>query len=994
MKKIIGIIVVILSSFNSFSQASDYTKPFSQIVSEKTTYFSSLTPAEMEEEGGEYREYKRWYNFWVTRIAPNGTMAEHNTMLANQMRPPRGGAKSAGNTDPWKELGPYDKPVAGIDDIGNGGSDRGIGVINSIFVCPTNPNKLLANSKAGGLFFSQDKGQNWTNAGSDSWPRSGCYSMAFAPNNESTWYASSATGGTYYTPPIGDNGGVYRTTNSGLLWSLIADKFDFDASASIGVTTFVNGIKINPVNPDIGYLATNLGLYKTTNMNDVTPTNVVWTKVLNDYVEDMEFRTDGSGTIFVSHKNTSGNWFVSKSTDQGATWTVLPSFTFPAGTTQVVLEVSENNNNLLYVLDRNSLTTLRTFNISTSTWTIKNTFSPMVGWGHGFGVSNFNANIIYVSNYDRFKKSTDGGTTFTTIVCNPSAPATRYHVDVEDIVTPSSLCATCGSSSGEVYVGTHGGVNFSPDNCNTLVTRSKGLGVAKINEPASAALNPEIISMGLDHDGTVLSNGTFGSNWIPGWKTIFGGDGGCTTIDYSNSNNIWFQPQVSVPIFSQDLGNTYTWTNFPSSNDFFTKLVQNNTFPQVVYTKARNPASTTYEEVYRSSYYGLSSGVTEQISNFAGLSLPANQWVWGIFPAPSNANYIYANVNANAPTWIGHFYRTTVAMSAASVVKTSWVEMPMPSGGNAKAVDNRNPNFVYVSAGGTPWDPSLRLYKVDYTNPSTALSSLLDLSGDPSTGGLPDVGINDLVLEKGSNGGIYVSTDLGVYYANNTTIRINNTNVSTWTKLGDNLPNIPLGKIEINYVANKIRVATPGRGIWEHDLFCPSTDDAVYSGAQNTSNYYEVYDEITSTAIVGASASVTYRAGTYILLNPGFSSVPNSSGYFEGFIHPCMYVGSSPNLNRENRTADQVATDEVKTARFAPEISLYPNPAEESVTLNIANDDVYEVVVFNQMGAEVSKIKETKVKDLKIDLSGLSSGLYIIRCSNAHDMKTIQMVKK
>ncbi len=993
MKTIIGIISILLLSSILRAQDPDYYRPFTEIVMEKEAYFElqreKLDEDEFLAESGEYNEYQRWYRFWKPRIAPYGTMAEYNKLLGEASATP----KSLGNIDDWYELGPTDKPSASTNVSSIGGGDRGIGVINSLIVHRQNPNKLLASSAAGGLFYSEDKGQSWTNAGSDGWWRSGSYAMEFDPEDENIWYASSTIGGHYYSPPIGQGGGVYRTINAGLTWSQIADKTDFNMDPNIGADAFINSIKVDPANPSVGYIGTTMGLFRSENINDITPSNITWTKVHDDFIEDIEFKTDGSSTVFIAHKNSTGSWFISESIDGGSTWSNLPGFNFDITTKKIVIEVSDAESDKLYVVDHDSISTIREFNYASSSWNFIDTAHWTIGNGHAFCVSNFNAQYMYIFEGIRFKKSSDGGATFTNV---SSYGATNHHVDIEDLVTPHN-CATCGSSANDVYVTNHGGVSFSNNNVATLITRSRGLGVARITDPSSAALNPEQISLGLDHDGTVLSYGSYSPTWTPGWKTIYGGDGGFTQIDYSNSDVMWYEPQVSPFKVSLNKGVTTMNTNFPPSNDFHTEMIQNQTYPKILYTKARaNGISTQYEEVYRSDNYGLAGSNTEQISDFQSLLSP-NQWVWGIHPAKTNPNYLYAYVNANTPTWIGHFYRTTIALDAASTVKASWEELDLPSGGSVQAIDVRDENVAYVSKGGFPWDPALKLYKIDYTNPTTALSTMLDISGDPSTGGLPDLPINSVVLELGSNGGIYISTDIGIYYANNTTIFIGGTSTSVWTKLGTNLPNIPLGNLEINYVANKIRVTSLGRGIWEHDLFCMNTLSGNYSGAQTGTQFLEVYNEIQSVASITGNAKITYRAGTEILLNPGFIASPDvgTSGYFEGFIHPCSYIGSSPNLK------DLVDENNAETNEYEREISpvvseikAFPNPSTGIFTISIANDLVYDVAVYNATGNEIFWVNQTRVDELNIDLSTFDSGFYFVRCISSNDLKAITLIKK
>src|SRR6185436_1897060 len=126
----------------------------------------------------------------------------------------QGGDRS--NSDSWYELGPYSKPTCG------GGSGFGIGPIRFIQFNKTNANMMLCGSE-GGLFVTYDGGLNWTNANTDvGWMRSGCSWADIDPNNSNNWFGSN-------NEWLGYVKGIWRTTNSGGTWELIADHDDLGA---------------------------------------------------------------------------------------------------------------------------------------------------------------------------------------------------------------------------------------------------------------------------------------------------------------------------------------------------------------------------------------------------------------------------------------------------------------------------------------------------------------------------------------------------------------------------------------------------------------------------------------------------------------------------------------------------------------------------------------------------------------------------------------------
>jgi len=101
------------------------------------------------------------------------------------------------------------------------------------------------------------------------------------------------------------------------------------------------------------------------------------------------------------------------------------------------------------------------------------------------------------------------------------------------------------------------------------------------------------------------------------------------------------------------------------------------------------------------------------------------------------------------------------------------------------------------------------------------------------SGSLPNVPVNCIVYEKGSNDGVYIGTDIGVFYKNNA--------LSDWQVYSDNLPTTIVTELEIQYLSDKLYAATFGRGVWVSDLYTSSnsnTDSDITSCiTSNTANW-------------------------------------------------------------------------------------------------------------------------------------------------------------
>lgn len=373
------------------------------------------------------------------------------------------------------------------------------------------------------------------------------------------------------------------------------------------------------------------------------------------------------------------------------------------------------------------------------------------------------------------------------------------------------------------------------------------------------------------------------------WRAISYCDGERPLIDNTNSQYMWNSCQGGlyhrglIPWrFSSNSG--VTFTDLPtvvasgSENGWNTEGVLNKVNPSIFYRIAQPKVAGIYvkDEIYRSLDRGLTYSA---ISNFnSTLSSYTNYFVLKAYTPEADGNYLFLHIltDHGLSTEAHRVFKTTIANDIPTNVINSWGEIPIPRNAWLSDIDFdlNDPNIIYFVYGSSE-------------SPEQAIGSgmvlVLDNTHNLSkdlTKNLPNTGVGSdaLVLEKGSNGGMYLSTDFGVYYTNNKLLA----DQTGWVPFGTELPHVTGSGMEINYKINKIRIGTFGRGVWEHNLYCPPSYDLVETATYTSNDFKEAEHNITSTSIVNSPRNINYRAGTQIILQPGFRAATGSS--FHAFI--------------------------------------------------------------------------------------------------------------
>jgi len=315
---------------------------------------------------------------------------------------------------------------------------------------------------------------------------------------------------------------------------------------------------------------------------------------------------------------------------------------------------------------------------------------------------------------------------------------------------------------------------------------------------------------------------------------------------------------------------------------------------------------------YTTRQYGLLEKSTNGGSSFADISPSgvSGPWVTPLVMNPSTSTTIYGGYSDvmkstnGGSTWTN----TGVDGRGAMAIGTSFTGRIYASYGTSMwrsddaavswntcttsglpgqpitfiAVDPANSLDVFVTVGG--YSSGQKVY--EHTNGGSG-GSWINISGT-----LPNVPVNCIAYEEGSADGLYIGTDIGVFYRDD--------NTGDWVPFLNGLPTVPVFDLEINNTANVIRAATFGRGLWSSALYtpCPTSYYLTQANDPGNPNFtgYQVYEAsytVESSRIItgGYGTDVTYQAGTSITLQTGFHA--QAGNKFRASLGPCSGLKSS-----------------------------------------------------------------------------------------------------
>ncbi len=653
---------------------------------------------------------------------------------------------------------------------------------------PLDPNIIYAGFATGGVFKSTDMGNSWFPVFDDQAVLT-VGDIAIDPVNPDVIYVGTgeANGGHNNFP----GGGVYKSTNAGLNWQYLG----LYETASIG------RILVHPTQTNIVYLAAvgsyfspnpERGLYKSTDggatwnqslfisdstgaidiiMDPVNPEKMMvamWERVRRPTTSHLYGPSSG---IYVT-------------TDGGTNWNLIPpSSGLPDPNSQDVgrigLALCNANPNIVYALFTDGYEILSLYKSTNfgSSWTDVDTDNELNGGTGGFSwyfgqvrVDPGNPDIVYVLDV-AFMRSTNGGNSWP-IIYGYGGPG-QLHVDHHALaVNPSNSSFIINGNDGGMNISTDGGVNWS-DPAQIPATQFYEIGLDASNS--------------LAYYGGTQDNGTNRTldGGLDNWNHIYGGDGFYVIVDFNNPDIIYAESQFGNLGKSTNGGNSFnSATNGINGNEptnWDTPVIMDPNNSNILYY------GTDY--LYRTTNSaGNWNKVSPILTDYSGGRLGT---ITTIAVAPSNSNVIYVGTD-DSHIWV----------SSDNAVTWNEISEGLPIRWVTRvAVDPTNENIVYATFNGLKWkDPQPHVFRS--TNKGTTWT---DISSN-----LPDAPVNAFAVDNLNPQKLYLGSDVGMYFSFNSG--------QSWFVLGEGLPVLPIGDIEIHPATNELVAGTYGRSMYKIDL--------------------------------------------------------------------------------------------------------------------------------------------------------------------------------
>ncbi|MEO6883644.1 MAG: PKD domain-containing protein [Bacteroidia bacterium] len=801
--------------------------------------------AEGENERPGYEVYKTWEYFMAPRVYPSGdiTLPSTNMERFKEYLSHRSAKKTPAA---FASSWTFLGPT---QEPANGG----VGRVNVVRFDPTNTSIIYIGAPVGGLWKSTDAGSTWTEVNTDQLSVIGVSDVAIDPSNNQILYLATGDGDASDTY----SAGVLKSTDGGATWNTTG----LNWPVSNGYT--INRLLINPSNPSIIYAGGSKGIYRSSNGGGS------WTQVTATPVKSMEFQPGNPTIIYGCDKS-----FV-RSTNNGLTFTGITSGLPSSGAVvRMSLAVSPANANYVYVVaaditnngfygmyrSTNGGTTFTTQDANSTPNLLGFNYDGSDMGGQGWytlsiAVSPTNANEVAVGGVNIWQ-STDGGVNWNLNADWTGTGAPYVHADIHNL---NFLNGTT------LFTGCDGGVFQTPDDGNTWNDIGNNLQIGEMYGLGMSATNAGTIISGWQDNGTnFLSGGS--------WGETLGGDGMKCFIDWSNDNNMFGEQYNGSLNKTTNGGASWQGLNIPTSETgaWVTPWWQDPNTSNTIYVG--------YVNMWKSTNLGNS---WSQMG-----TVPGSDNVVQFAIAPSNSQVLYVVKQSGV-------YKTING-------GTSWttITLGLPAGAAAMTYVSISPtsaNKAWVTFSGYSAGN-----KVFMTNDGGATWTNL-------SNGLPNLPVNCVVYQNGSPDGVYVGTDVGVYYKDST--------LASFQPYFTGLPNVKVDQLAIYYPTSKLRAATYGRGIWENNLYNPLalptaafTQSATTSCAGNTVNFTD------QSSPNPTSWTWQFSGGTpptSLLQNP--SVVYNTAGTYNVFLKVSNSNG-----------ADSITKNSV--------ITINPDPAVPSIT--------------------------------------------------------------
>jgi uncharacterized protein (TIGR03437 family) len=743
------------------------------------------------------QEFHRQRAYPSDRIPPGAratAVAEMERMIAAERE-----LRDTTITGPaWTLIGP--RPTNTLAEYGPGGAGLpyAAGRVAALAVDPRDANVAYLGAAGGGVWKTTDGGQNWQPL-TDDQPSLASGSIAIAPSDPDIVYVGTGednnSGDSYY------GAGVLKSTDGGATWTQLAGPFvgPFSSSRTSGGGARIAALAVHPTDPNTvlaavdRFPATASGIYRTSDGGQT------WTLVQGGAVgTEVIFNPTDPTIAYAALGTSTGNSLngVYKSIDSGMTWkasggrnpTALP--TTSVGRIEIALAPS--NPNILYAGIQNSGTLFGTLlgmfksTDAGQTWTqvfAPDYCTPQCSYNNVIRVHPKNPNVVVAAGLPPWR-STNGGLTWSNIAVGPSgfAAHTDHH-------------ALAFSNDGRLYDGNDGGAFSTSDVTAVSPTWANLNATLAITEFSSNVSihpsDPNIAYAGTQDNSTQMYTGNLA------WDQVTPGDGGRTAIDpaipsiwYASFNGITPLKFNGLTSVSSYLFYIFT-DSYPYLRNGIATTDRSQFYPPMVMDPS-NPLRLYYgtQRLYQSSD---GAGTWTAIS--PDLTASNTGTITAIAVSPSLPGAVVIGTNT------GKVQVTNTALQSGSV---EWIDRSTGLPGRSVAQVAFDPitvATVYAILSG--FSGFLANDSAGHVFKSTDFGETWnDISGN-----LPNIPVNDIVVDPDQPNVLYIATDIGVFLSSDGGM--------TWSTLSNGLPRVLVQGLNLHRPSRTLRAVTYGRSMWD-----------------------------------------------------------------------------------------------------------------------------------------------------------------------------------
>ncbi len=753
----------------------DFRINYNTTVSAFNKYYENRT---IEPHTG-YKVFKRWQEYWLTRVDANGNFPA-NDALWNAYYDYFGTSSSVNNSSiagNWQPLGPNFVP-------GNStGQPNGNGRVNSVAFHPTDTNKFWIGAPQGGLWSTSDGGLTWA-SNTDNLPTLGVSAILIDPINTNIMYIGSGDRDAGDAPGLG----ILKSTNGGATWSQINN----------GLGNFTVGMmEMNKYNSNIIIAATSSGIYKTINAGNT------WVKKSsnsNNY-KDIKYHPTDTNIVYAVE----GVVFY-RSTDAGNTFTAINGGTSGLNTTgnRCVIGVSKASPNMVYLVQSNGAYKGTYLSFDKGLTFVSRSTTPNIfdynadgsgtktqAWyDMAVAVDTGDIGVIYVGGVNVFK-SADSAKTWTCYAHWVGGGFPSIHADQHALAIDPK--------TNKLYCGNDGGIYSRSKSATAFTNLTSGLNISQIYRIGQSAQTPSIVIAGWQDNGTgFYRNSISGTNK---WKTTMGGDGMECIIDPTDSNFMY------GALYYGNINRTTTGSTLTStvSNNGSFGINEDGAWitPYILHEKNPNVMFVGYKNVWRGknikttpTWKQITKNSTSNITFLEHCASDTSR----LYYSRSDAKFFRTDsLYLDTPK-----FRDLTSKTPTPTSTVNWIETH-PS----------KPNTVYIIQNNN-------IYRSNDTG-----NTWVNINGT-----LPGGSRNCLLLDREATDGIYVGTDVGVFYRDST--------MTTWVPFKNNMPATSrITELEMFYdyantTASRISASTYGRGLWQSDVYLTNSAPVTSFIAQDT----------------------------------------------------------------------------------------------------------------------------------------------------------------